>query len=277
MSVRIHHLSCATMCPHGGSWFGGDGPPWTRAELCAHVLLIETGDGLVLVDTGFGLDQVLTPKLLGQPFRAAVQPKLSESQTALRQIEALGFSAADVRHLVPTHLDIDHAGGLPDFPDAKLHVWRPEMEAVLGPSLRERPRYIKHLFSHGPNWHPYDVDGDEWMGFESVRALPGVDPEILIVPLPGHTRGHSAIAVKDGDGWVLHCGDAYFHRNQVRTPASCPPGLRAFQAIVGLERKRRLENEERLRELNERKGSDVRMFCAHDLEELETLRSRAGD
>ena len=84
----------------------------------------------VVVDTGFGLDQVRTPKLLGQPFRALVQPKLDESQTALRQVEALGFSAADVRHLVPTHLDIDHAGGLPDFPDAQLHVWRPEMEGV---------------------------------------------------------------------------------------------------------------------------------------------------
>ena len=277
MSVRIHHLRCATMCPSGGSWFGGDGPPWTRAELCAHVLLIETADGLVMVDTGFGIDQVRTPKLLGQPFRAAVQPKLSEAETALRQVEALGFAGSDVRHIVPTHLDIDHAGGLPDFPGAKLHVWRPEMEAVKRPSLKERPRYIKHLFAHGPDWHPYDVDGDEWMGFEAVRALPGVDPEILIVPLPGHSRGHSAVAVMEGDGWLLHCGDAYFHRDQVRTPASCPPGLRAFQAIVGLERKRRLHNEERLRELNARRGGEVRMFCAHDVEELERLRSRAGD
>jgi len=264
------------MCPFGGRWFGGDGAPWTKAELCAHVLLIETGDGLVLVDTGFGVDQVRTPKLLGQPFRAAVQPKLSEAQTALRQVEALGFGARDVRHIVPTHLDIDHAGGLPDFPEAELHVWRPEMEAVQSPRLKERPRYIKHLFAHGPKWHPHDVDGDEWMGFESVRALPGLDPEILIIPLPGHSRGHSAITVKEADGWLLHCGDAYFHRRQVATPAGCPPGLRAFQAIVGLERRRRLANEERLRELNERKGSEVRMFCAHDLDELETLRSQGA-
>ena len=129
------------------------------------------------------------------------------------------------------------------------------MEAVQSPRLKERPRYIKHLFEHRPKWHPHDVDGDEWMGFEAVRALPGVDPEVLIVPLPGHTRGHSAVAVKDADGWLLHCGDAYFHRRQVETPAGCPPGLRAFQAIVGLERKRRLENEERLRELNERRAA----------------------
>ncbi len=262
------------MCPYGGSWFGGGGPPWTRAELCAHVLLIETTAGLVLVDTGFGLDQIRTPRLLGQPFRGAVRPQLDEAQAAARQIEALGFDAEDVRHVVATHLDIDHAGGLPDFPHAEIHLWRPEMEAVQNPSFKERPRYIKHLFEHGPKWHPYDVDGDEWMGFESVRALPGLDPEVLIIPLPGHTRGHSAVAVAAADGWLLHCGDAYFHRAQVQTPPGCPPGLRAFQAVVGHERKRRLENEERLRELNERKGAEIRLFCAHDVDEFERLRAR---
>jgi glyoxylase-like metal-dependent hydrolase (beta-lactamase superfamily II) len=281
MSSRIHHLSCATMCPFGGSLFGGEGKPWTTAELCAHVLLIEAADSLVIVDTGFGLDQATeAKKRLPALFRANVRPRMNAAQTAIRQVEALGFSASDVRHVVPTHLDIDHAGGLPDFPDAEIHVWRPEMEAVQRPGLREKPRYMKHLFAHGPKFQPHDVDGDEWMGFEAVRALPGLEPEILIVPLPGHSRGHSAVAVKDGDGWLLHCGDGYFHRHQVRTPAGCPPGLRAFQAVVGLERKRRLENEERLRELNARKGGpngEIRMFCAHDLAELESLRSGAAD
>lgn len=265
------------MCPYGGRLFGGGGAPWTTAELCAHVLLIESSDSLILVDTGFGLDQAIEPKRhLPLPFRTNVRPQMGAEKTAIRQVEALGFTASDVRHIVATHLDIDHAGGLPDFPAAAIHVWRPEMEAIQSPSFRERLRYMEHLFEHSPNWHPHDVAGDEWMGFESVRALPDVDPEVLILPLPGHTRGHTAVAVRDSDGWLLHCGDAYFHHRQVETPPGCPPGLRAFQAVVGLERKRRLENEERLRELNERKGGEIRMFCAHDLGELESLRARAA-
>jgi glyoxylase-like metal-dependent hydrolase (beta-lactamase superfamily II) len=262
------------MCPYGGKLLGGEGGPWKTATMCAHVVLVETDRGLVLIDSGFGLGQVREPKRVGQPIKAIIRPRLEESQTAVRQVEALGFAASDVRYLVPTHLDVDHAGGLPDFPEAELHVWRPEMEEVQSPTFRERPRVMKDLFEHGPKWHPHDVDGDEWMGFESVRPLPGIDPEVLIVPLPGHTRGHSAIAVQAEDGWLLHCGDAYFHRDQVATPASCPPGLRAFQAIVGNERKRRLENEERLRELNQRKSSEIHMFCAHDPVEFERLHSR---
>jgi glyoxylase-like metal-dependent hydrolase (beta-lactamase superfamily II) len=117
MSSRIHHLSCATMCPFGGSLFGGEGKPWTTAELCAHVLLIEAADSLVIVDTGFGLDQATeAKKRLPALFRANVRPRMNAAQTAIRQVEALGFSASDVRHVVPTHLDIDHAGGLPRLP-----------------------------------------------------------------------------------------------------------------------------------------------------------------
>ncbi len=265
------------MCPFGGRWFGGDGGPLTRNEMCAHVLLIEASDSLVLVDTGFGLDDARDPKgRFPALFRLAVQPRPREAQAAISQVEAMGFSAADVRHVIPTHLDNDHAGGVPDFPDAQIHVWRPEMEACLNPSAKEKLRYERHLFAHGPNWVPHDVQGDEWMGFQSVRVLEGIEPEILFIPLPGHTRGHSAVAVKDSERWLLHCGDAYFHRGQVETPAHCPPGLRGFQAVVGLERKRRLENEERLRELNERSGSEVAMFCAHDPHELEGLRSVAS-
>lgn len=265
------------MCPYGAKLLAGEGGLFEKAELCAHVLLIETDAGLVLVDTGFGRDDVADQARLGQPFRALVRPMPTYEETAHSQISALGLDPADVRHLVTTHLDIDHAGGLPDFPDADVHVFKPEMEAALRPSLRERSRYIKGQFAHGPRWVPHEVDGDEWKGFEAVRAIPGLDPEVVIVPLPGHSRGHSVVAVRDGERWLLHCGDAYFHRNQIADPPSCPPGLKAFQAIVGYERKARLANLERLRELVSTNAGEVVPFCAHDTVELERCRSaRAG-
>lgn len=262
--ARIHHVSCATVCPYGGSLLGGDGPPWKTAPLVAHCLVIESSDGLVLVDTGFGTRDVADSKRLGQPFRVAVRPKLSEADTALARIRALGLDPADVRHIVVTHLDVDHAGGLSDFPEASVHIHATEHATAMDPPLSERLRYVKAHWEHGPKWVTYGPGGDEWMGLESIRAIPGVDEEILLIPLPGHTRGHSAVAVRNGDGWLLHCGDCYFHRDEMEIPPSGPPGLRFFQNAVGWKRGPRLANQERLRELRREHGSEVDMFCAHD-------------
>jgi glyoxylase-like metal-dependent hydrolase (beta-lactamase superfamily II) len=49
----------------------------------------------------------------------------------VRQVEALGYSQSDVRHLLLTYLDRDHAGGIPDFPNAKVHVHRREHDMAV--------------------------------------------------------------------------------------------------------------------------------------------------
>jgi glyoxylase-like metal-dependent hydrolase (beta-lactamase superfamily II) len=262
--VVIHHLNCATMCPRGGGLLGGSGGPWNEAPLVAHCLLVEAGDALVLIDTGFGTDDVASPKRLGQPFRAMIRPQCREEETALRQVEGLGLNPHDVRHIVVTHLDVDHAGGLGDFPEAEVHVFAPELAAARNPPLRERQRYIKAQWAHGPRWAEHEVAGDTWFGFDSVRLLPDLDVEIAIVPLTGHSIGHSGIAVNTGEGWLLHCGDAYFNHGEVATPPSCPAGLRAFQNIVGHDQKLRRHNQERLRELAREHRDDVRLICSHD-------------
>jgi glyoxylase-like metal-dependent hydrolase (beta-lactamase superfamily II) len=119
--MRIHHLSCGTMCPYGGRLMDGRPGP---ARLVCHCLLIETDrDGLVLVDTGFGMNDVHHPTpRLSAFFLTSMRIELDESTTARRQVEALGFSASDVTHIVLTHLDFDHAGGIQDFPGAAVHV-----------------------------------------------------------------------------------------------------------------------------------------------------------
>jgi glyoxylase-like metal-dependent hydrolase (beta-lactamase superfamily II) len=75
--------------------------------------------------------------------------------------------------------------------------------------------------------------------------------------------------VRDGDGWILHCGDAYFHRNEMNIPPSVPTGIGLFQRLMADDGKARLANQERLRELNRDHGHEVRLFCAHDPVELE--------
>ena len=111
-----------------------------------------------------------------------MRPRAEIAETAIKQVEALGFDAGDVRRIVATHLDPDHSGGLPDFPDAEVHVFARELEAALDPQLRERPRYSRSPLAHGPNWVRHEVEGDDWFGFEGVRILPGTGAEIAAGP-----------------------------------------------------------------------------------------------
>jgi glyoxylase-like metal-dependent hydrolase (beta-lactamase superfamily II) len=265
----IHHLNCGTMCPHGARLLTGEGGLLANARLVCHCLLIECSQGLVLLDTGFGLDDVRSPRRLGRAFTGVVRPRLQADETAVSQVRGLGFDPGEVRDIVTTHLDLDHAGGLPDFPHARVHVLAAELAAAMNPSWRERPRYVAAQWAHGPQWVEHGVDGDEWLGFDSVRIVPGSDEEILMIPLPGHTRGHTGVAVRRDAGWLLHCGDAYFHRGEVQTPAHCPPGLSAFEALNEVDGAARRRNRERLRELAARHGETVELICSHDAPTLD--------
>lgn len=283
--MKIHHLNLCTMCPFGGRLVsGGRTPIWGKGELVCHALVIETAkDGLVLVDTGMGIEDMRHPlQRLGLGFVGMAGPKLGEEHTALRQIERLGFTREDVRHIVCTHLDVDHAGGIPDFPDAKVHVHRKEHDAAIArATFKERERYKKVHFAGNPKWELHDEGGDEWFGLKSMQAI---SEDILMVPLPGHTRGHCAVVVRasevPGPDWLAHCGDGYFFHLEKDDPECCPPALQQFQKRMAIDDAARRANVRRIRELHRDHGRKVRVFCAHDPHEFrglaETERDRSG-
>jgi len=281
--MRIHHLNLCTMCPFGGRHLsGGRTPAYGKGELIVHALLVETAkDGLVLVDTGMGIDDARSPmRRLGAGFYALARPRLREEETAARQVEALGFKRSDVRHIVCTHLDVDHAGGIPDFPDAQIHVHRLEHEAAMHPrTFNEKGRYRIGHFAGNPKWELHDEGGDDWFGFQSLRA---VADDVFLIPLPGHTRGHSCIAVRApedavGPEWLLHCGDAYFFHLEKDDPTCCPPLLAQFQKAVAVDNETRLANAKRLRELHRQQGRKIRIFSAHDPTEYRALAALERD
>jgi glyoxylase-like metal-dependent hydrolase (beta-lactamase superfamily II) len=252
---------------------------FTRGKLCCHCLAIETNDGIVLVDTGFGLRDVADPpSRLSKFFLALLSPEFREEMTAVRQLERMGFAASDVRHIVLTHLDFDHAGGLDDFPQASVHMMQQERDsALLQKTWLDRQRYRPQQWGTRPNWQVHAQGaGERWFGFDAVRQLAGLPPEILLVPLPGHTHGHAGVAVQHEGRWLLQTGDAYFyHREMDNERPYCTPGLRMYQTLMEKDRSERLRNQQRLRELRRRHGSEVRVFCSHDPLEYEELSGRS--
>lgn len=170
-------------------------------------LLVETRQGLVLVDTGLGTEDYLHDSGILKLFKVITRMPLDPQQAAIRQVTRLGFRPEDVHDIVLTHMHFDHCGGLPDFPWAKVHVYRREYEAFIG---RRRQftdlAYVRRHIAHYPDWMFYDDGREKWFDFDAIR-LP-FDPEMWLLPLPGHTRGQCGATVKTRDGWLFQASDA---------------------------------------------------------------------
>jgi glyoxylase-like metal-dependent hydrolase (beta-lactamase superfamily II) len=259
--MKVHHLNCGTMDLPG-------------AQLVCHVLLVETDNGLVLVDSGFGSHDCGDPARRIGIFRHVIRPRLLHIETAAHRVESLGFRPDDVRHIVITHFDLDHIGGISDFPRAQIHLTSAEaLGAIHAPSAREKLRYRNLQWAHGPSLVEHGPGGESWRGFAAARPLDDIDPGIVLVPMPGHTRGHTAVAVDAGHRWVLHCGDAFYHPGTLDGQSRVPLVLRAQEELVAFNRKQVHANHERIAELRRRQEPDLLVVCSHD----PTLYARARD
>jgi glyoxylase-like metal-dependent hydrolase (beta-lactamase superfamily II) len=275
--ASVHHLNCATLCPIAQRWSTGEGRVFGRGRLVCHCLLVETPkDGLVLVDTGFGTHDLEDRGRFHGAFRWMTAPAFDPREPAIMQVKALGFRPEDVRHIVLTHMDLDHAGGLADFPWAKVHVHGFEHSAAtLQKTRAEQLRYVAAQWAHGPQWVLYEDTGDEWLGLKAIRPLKGLEG-VFLVPLFGHSKGHSGVVVETESRALLHAGDAFFFHGEIEEPPRCPLLLKWFQSIVGVDKRARHENAARLRELHQSSADKVEIFCAHDPVQLELLKQRSS-
>ncbi len=285
--VKIHSLNCATLCPPCRRAVNGDGGYLESGAMICHCLLIETAqDGLILVDTGFGIEDCQAPqRRLGLSIRATSRPVLQERETAVRQVEALGFKASDVRQILLTHLDLDHAGGLSDFPAATVHLLAEEKRAAEGRNTwLARSRYRPEQWRHVNRWELYsEAEGECWKGLRNARRVRGIREDILMIPLIGHTFGHAGYGIDQGVGSFLHCGDAYFNGASVRGRATgqrVPWGMARFQQLVATDRVRMNETQAELMALYERESiapNPLEIFCAHDPQEQVSFLKSLGN
>ncbi len=229
--MKIHHLNCGTM------------HPIASGRMVCHVLLLESERGLALVDTGFGVRDVEAPAQRIGPLTRVIRPEFDYHETALAQIEALGFERSDVTDVVMTHLDSDHAGGVDDFPSARLHVSARELadaDSARGqsPAVRYRPW---RQSTHPDDVHAYDATPDDWFGF-AATSLVGFGDDVAFVALPGHTAGHMGVAVRRGEGGCCTAATpsitgtrcaADRSRCRCRSPSSRPRALPGWRARLG--------------------------------------------
>ena len=190
--MSIHYLNCLTIRPYFPRVIGG-----------ITCLLVETNQGPVLVDTGIGIRDYRSKGLM-RLFLKGLRSKFDLLETAFYQVQRLGLQPEDVKHIVITHMHLDHAGGLPDFPKASVHIFKSEYDHIM-----HRPgwEFLPAHWAHGPNWVVHNLMSEKWYDFNAIH-LTGFEPEIWLVPLSGHTPGLCGVAIRNETGWVLYGSDA---------------------------------------------------------------------
>jgi glyoxylase-like metal-dependent hydrolase (beta-lactamase superfamily II) len=146
----------ATFKLDGGAMFGIIPKPlwekkivpdeFNRIEMSLRLVLFETENKKILVDTGIG-------DYHGEKFDTQfdVKQKASPLLCALREKK---IDASDITDIILTHLHFDHIGGLGHgekgqdliFPEAKIHIHQKHLEYAQNATLRDRGSFHTATF-----------------------------------------------------------------------------------------------------------------------------------
>jgi glyoxylase-like metal-dependent hydrolase (beta-lactamase superfamily II) len=175
----------------------------------------DLGHGLYCIDTGFHRDRFDAAYLMAHEGRAAfidtgthfAVPRL------LAALDALGIARSAVDWVIPTHVHLDHAGGvgllMQSLPEARVLV---------------HPRGVRHIIDPTALWQgALAVYGEAEMA-RSYGTLQGVAAErvsasadgmtvslagrpLLLADTPGHARHHHCVWDEATRGWFT--GDTF--------------------------------------------------------------------
>jgi N-acyl homoserine lactone hydrolase len=168
-----------------------------------HAWAIEHRDGVLLVDAA----EVESAR--DQRFARFAVRREDEIDRALA-----AASVRPVDAVVITHLHGDHMDGLARLNGAPVLVAEPELRAARRLDARVTRRVLRQPLPRPFAPTPFTFDGPPIGGFATSHPLTA-DGTVHAVPAPGHTPGHTAILVDQGDHHVLLCGDAGYDLAQI--------------------------------------------------------------
>jgi glyoxylase-like metal-dependent hydrolase (beta-lactamase superfamily II) len=160
--------------------------PTGTANATFNITLVNTGDQLVLLDTGLGSGAAPTGGRL------------------IPTLEVLGVTPADINAVIVSHFHPDHINGVGDgtsaaFPNATYYFPQPEWDF-----LQNAPSDLQPAASAISLLQP--ISDNDQLQFYAPDAE--IVPGIQAVAAPGHTPGHMALLVASGSSQLLNLVDS---------------------------------------------------------------------
>jgi glyoxylase-like metal-dependent hydrolase (beta-lactamase superfamily II) len=173
-------------------------PDDNHIKLLNAPLLVRTPEARVIIDTGLG--NKLTEKQK-EIFR------VTRDWDVIEELKRLALTRQDITHVILTHYDFDHGGGIVmhneageeelTFPNAAHIVQQREWEDVLAPNIRSEKTYWPENFA-------------KLLDSANLQLVEGnhtVCPGIAVEHTGGHTRGHQVVRIASGSEVAYHLAD----------------------------------------------------------------------
>lgn len=164
---------------------GGTSRPFT---VPCPAFLIEHPSALVLFDTGLSPRAISDPVgYYGEELVIGMKMRFSTEQRVDSRLAELGIRPRDVKHVVISHLHIDHAGGMCAFPHATFHAFADELVEARAVRSGAPAVYKKEDLA--------SVENSDWRLYESDIDLFG-DGSLRFFKLPGHSAGEGSLLLR---------------------------------------------------------------------------------
>lgn len=207
----------AGYCTHPGC-MALKGAGWRICRFPARSWLLEVGERRWLWDTGYASwFEHYTRNGIFRLYRRVTPVQFDPAESMARQLQSVGLAPGDLNALILSHFHADHIAGLRDFPGVPVIAsgegWQETRHLRGFAALRQG--FIPGLIPEAFEAEMRAFEGftlqtlpEELLPFTEGYALPDSNSEILLVPLPGHARGHIGAFVQTDSGWTLLASDA---------------------------------------------------------------------
>jgi glyoxylase-like metal-dependent hydrolase (beta-lactamase superfamily II) len=179
-----------------------------RVTLACNLLLIETPNGRVLVETGMG------PRWTEKERQRYDLKTLVDHE---RLLDGLSLENDDVDAVIISHLHFDHAGGavinrdgklLPTFPKAKYYVQKGEWDFSTRANARAKASY------RAEDLEPLEAAGALVFMDGNTEVLPGVSVHLT----GGHTTHHQVVVFESKGNKGVYFADIIPTKSHIPPP-----------------------------------------------------------